>query len=60
MSRSNLLNRLYDLDRLYATDLDKLLHDMEYANQLAGAQGNDLIRLVDYLSDVGFSLKKWT
>ena len=53
-----LLDRLYDLDRSYATDLDKLLHDTKYADRLAEAQGDDLIRLVDYLSDVSFPLKK--
>ena len=46
--------RLYDLDRSFSQELEKLLHDKEYVGELLELPGNELILLVNYLNDVGF------
>lgn len=47
------LKPFYQLDRSYAEQLDKLLHDERYVEKLLQLQGSELEQLVDYLSDVG-------
>lgn len=54
------LERLYKLDKAYAGELDKLLHDERYIGQLMGLQGDELIQIVDYLSDVRFPTPGYT
>ena len=46
--------RLYDLDRSFSQELEKLLHDERYIGELLELPENDLIQLVNYLNDVGF------
>jgi len=48
------LQRLYQLDRSFSDELDKLLHDEKYVGELLGLPENELIQLVNYLSDVSF------
>ena len=50
------LQRLYDLDRSFSRDLDKLLHDEGYVDGLLQLPENELIPLVNYLNDVGSPL----
>jgi hypothetical protein len=46
------LERFHTLDRTFGGELDSLLHDETYIGQLMGLQGNELIQVLDYLSDV--------
>jgi len=46
--------RLYDLDKSFSRELDKLLHDEKYVGGLLHLPENELIQLVNYLNDVGF------
>ncbi|KAF9644874.1 kinase-like protein [Thelephora ganbajun] len=46
------LQRLYQLDRIFADELEKLLREDKYVDKLIGLQGDDLVQLVDYLSDL--------
>lgn len=52
------LNRFHQLDGTYAQQLDKLLHDENYVEKLTCLKGDELVQLVDYLSDVSFPLTK--
>ena len=47
------LQPLHQLDRLFAEKLDELLRDEEYVEGLVGLQRDELVQLVNYLSDVG-------
>ena len=38
--------------------LDRLLHDGRFINQLMGLQEDELVQIVGYLNDVRFSLVK--
>ena len=49
------LDRLYQLDKSYAAQLDELLRDGEYVEALMGVQGDDLVELVNHLGNVSFS-----
>lgn len=46
----------HHLDGLIADMLDQLLCDEEYVDELMGLQGDELIQLVDHLSNVRFPL----
>jgi hypothetical protein len=46
------LQRLYQLDRSFAKDLDRLLQDKKYQETLLNLPQNELIELVNYLNDV--------
>ena len=48
------VHRLYDLDRSFSRDLNKLLHDEKYVGGLLRLPEKELIQLVNYLNDVGF------
>jgi len=48
------LQRLYQLDRSFSDELDKLFRDEKYVGELLGLPEDELIQLVNYLSDVGF------
>ena len=48
------LQRLYQLDRTFAAELDELLHDEGYVGGLLWLPEDELIELVNYLNDVGF------
>jgi len=48
------VQRLYQLDKSFAPELDRLLHDEEYVGRLLQLPENELISLVNYLNDVGF------
>ena len=56
MVRTTLLERLYELENAFAVQLDKLLHDERHISQLVALQEDELIQVVEYLSDVCFSL----
>ena len=58
MARATPLERLYVLDKAFAAQLDRLLHDERYISQLMGLQEDGLIQVVDYLSDVRFFFTK--
>jgi len=51
----SLTKRLYELDKSFSVQLDKLLHDEKYVGGLLDLPENELIQLVNYLSDVRFS-----
>ena len=46
------LQRLYKLDQSYAKDLDKLLHNEGYIDELLKLPRGEVIELVNYLNDV--------
>ena len=48
------LQRLYQLDRTFAAELDELLHDEGYVDGLLRLPKNELIEFVNYLNDVRF------
>ena len=50
------LQRLYDLDKTFADELDKLLHDAEYVDELGRLPERELVQLVNHLNNVSFSL----
>jgi hypothetical protein len=50
------LQRLYDLDKAFADELDKLLHDEEYVHALEVLPERELVQLVNHLNNVRFSL----
>jgi len=52
---SDVLQSLYQLDKSFAQKLEKLLND-EYVGRLQQLPEKELIQLVNYLSDVRFSL----
>lgn len=58
MARTTSLERLYELDKAFAVQLDRLLHDGRFISQLMGLQEDELIQVVGYLNDVRFSLAK--
>lgn len=58
MARSTPLARLYDLDKAFAVQLDRLLHDERYISQLMALQEDGLIQVVDYLNEVRLSPAK--
>ena len=43
---------------MFAAQLDKLLHDARYTNQLMRLEEDELIQVVGYLSDVRPSLAR--
>ena len=51
----SMLQRLYDLDSTFSDQLDELLHDQEYVTGLRALPDRELVKLVDHLSDVGFT-----
>ena len=46
------LQRLYESDRSFSGELDKLLHDEKYLGELLTLPEDQLIQLVNYLNDV--------
>ena len=50
------LQRLYDLDRPSSAELDKLLHDEKYIDELLKLPEGELIHLVNHLSYVSSPL----
>lgn len=58
MDRTTPLEQLYELDKVFAAQLDKLLHDARYTNQLMRLEEDELIQVVGYLSDVRPSLAR--
>lgn len=50
------LRRLYDLDEPFPRQLDQLLHDQEYVDELRELPEPELSQLVDHLNDVCFYL----
>ena len=48
------VQRLYQLDKSFAPELDRLLHDEGYVGGLLRLPEKELIPLVNYLNDVGF------
>ena len=55
--RAMSLQRLCQLDKLFAERLDTLLHDEECVRGLMELEGDELTQLVDYLSDVGLPVR---
>ena len=52
------LQRLYGLDRSstqFSDQLDELLHDKGYLDELRGLPEIELVQLVDHVNDVGFA-----
>ena len=49
------LKRLYDLDKSFSDQLDKLLHDEEYVNGLRELPERELVQIVNHLDNVGFT-----
>jgi len=49
------LQRLYQSDKSFSAELDKLLHDEKYVDKLLGLPEDELIQVVNYLSDVSCS-----
>ena len=48
------ISRLHQLDRLIADERDNILRDEKYVDRLAELDGDELVQVIDYLSDVGF------
>ena len=46
------LQRLYESDRSFSGELDKLLHNEKYVDKLLGLPEGELIQVVSYLDDV--------
>lgn len=59
MVQTTHLERLYELDKAFAVQLDKILHEGEYISQLMELQEGELVQIVNYLNDVRFCLAKW-
>lgn len=53
-----LLERLFQLDRKFAGELEKVLHDEKYVEKLLKLPEKELIELVNYLDDVRSPLAK--
>ena len=58
MVRATPLERFYDLDKAFAVQLNSLLHDERNMSQVMELPEDELIKVVDYLSNVHFSLAK--
>ena len=48
------LQRFYQLDKNFAEELDRLLHDNKFVDGLLQLPEGDLIQLINYLADVGY------
>lgn len=58
MVRATPLERFYDLDKAFAVQLNSLLHGERHISQVMELPEDELIKVVDYLSNVHFSLAK--
>lgn len=55
----SLTQSLYQLDKSFSVKLDELLHNEKYVDGLLGLPEDELIKLVNYLSDVRFPPVKY-